>query len=267
VVERMLAASPHRGTEIQVATHGAWSLGVANPTEPDAWREASVASTSRLAVCWVGALDNAADLSAELARRRGPPGGDTPAELVLAGWETFGEGLPARLRGVFAAVVSDGQRAWCFRDQIGLRPLFYRAHGRAAFIGSEARQVAAGAGLPREADLDVVERIVFKDIDNDAPAAIKGVARLPKATLLRVERDRAERKAYWDPRDDLETARLTAGEVAERFDELMMQAAARCRSVRQPRASGPLRPATPGDRHGVSKPADGGRERVHHDRR
>jgi asparagine synthase (glutamine-hydrolysing) len=226
-VERMLAASPHRGTEIELATHGAWSLGVANPTEPDAWREASVATTSRLAVSWVGALDNAADLSAELARRGVAPRGDTPAELVLVAWEAFGEGLPTQLRGVFAAVVTDGKRAWCFRDHIGLRPLFYRVQGGAAFVGSEARQVAAGAGLPREADLDVVERVLFKDVDNDAPAAIKGVARLPKATLLRVERDRAGRRAYWNPQDDLETARLTADEVAEQFDELMTQAAAR----------------------------------------
>jgi asparagine synthase (glutamine-hydrolysing) len=227
-VERMLATSPHRGTGIELATHGAWSLGVANPTEPNSWREASVATTSQLAVSWVGALDNYADLSAELARRgETPPGGDGPAELVLAGWKVFGEGLPARLRGMFAAVVTDGQRAWCFRDHVGLRPLFYRAQRGAAFIGSEARQVAAGAGMPREADLDVVERVLFKDVDNDAPAAIKGVARLPKATLLRVERDRAERRAYWNPQDDLETARLTDDEVAERFHELMTQAAAR----------------------------------------
>jgi asparagine synthase (glutamine-hydrolysing) len=226
-VERMLAASPHRGTNVEFATHGAWALGVANPTEPGAWREASVVTTSRLAVCWVGVLDNATDLSAELARRGGPSFGETPAELVLAGWEALGDGLPARLRGVFAAVVTDGRQAWCFRDQIGLRPLFYRVQTGAAFIGSEARQVAAGAGLPREADLDVIQRVLFKDVDNDAPAAIKGVARLPKATLMRVERDRADRSTYWDPRDDLETARLTADEVAERFDELMTQAAAR----------------------------------------
>jgi asparagine synthase (glutamine-hydrolysing) len=224
----MLAASPHRGTDIELAAHGTWSLGVANPTEPDAWREASVAATDRLAVAWLGALDNAADLSSDLARRGPPPrSGATVAELVLAAWEVLGEGLPALLRGVFAAVVTDGERAWCFRDQVGLRPLFYRAQGGAVFIGSEARQVAAGAGLPREADLDVVERVLFKDVDNDAPAAIKGIARLPKATLLRVLRDRVERRAYWNPEDDLETARLSDDEVAERFDELMTQAAAR----------------------------------------
>jgi asparagine synthase (glutamine-hydrolysing) len=226
-VERMLVASPHRGTDIQLLTLGVWSLGVANPTEPDAWPEASLATSSRFAVAWVGALDNAADLSAELSRRGRAPDASTPAELLLTAWEAFGEALPARLRGVFAAIVTDGQRGWCFRDHIGLRPLFYRAKGGAAFIGSEARQVAAGARLPREADLDIIQRIVFKDIDNDAPAAIKGVERLPKATLLYVARDRVERRPYWRPEDELETARLTHDEVAERFDELMTQAAAR----------------------------------------
>ena len=226
-VKRMLAASPHRGTDVELLTHGAWSLGVVNSGEPGAWREGSLAGGPRFAVACVGVLDNAGDLRAELARRGIRHRDRTPAELVLAAWDAFGAQLPARMRGVFAAVVTDGRQAWCFRDHVGLRPLFYRADGTAAFVASEARQVTAGAGLPRAVDLEVVERILFKDVGNDTPTALKGVRRLPKATLLCLEPDRAERRLYWNPEDHLETARLTAEEVAERFDELMTQAAAR----------------------------------------
>lgn len=226
-VTRMLRAAPHRGAALEVVVHGDWALGVANPDEPDAWREGSLAAGPRLAVAAVGALDDADVLAAELGRAGVEPAGDSPAALVLAGWEALGEALPARLRGVFAAVVTDGRGAWCFRDHVGFRPLFYRAEGRAAFVASEAKQVAAGAGLPRQADLDVVERIVYREVDNETPAALKGVMRLPKATLLAVDRGQARRRAYWRPEDFLETARLSADEVAERFDELMTQAAAR----------------------------------------
>jgi asparagine synthase (glutamine-hydrolysing) len=223
----MLAAVPHRGTARESAAHGDWGLGVVNPTEDGSWAEGSVATRSRFAVACVGTIDNADELTVELEQRRIECAGDTPAELLAAGWDAFGEELPARLRGVFAAVVTDGRRAWCFRDHVGLRPLFYRAEGGAAFIGSEARQVVAGARLKREPDLEIVERILFKDVDNEAPAALKGVRRLPKATLLIVDRDRARQRSYWDPEDYLETARLTPVEIGERFDELMRQAAAR----------------------------------------
>jgi asparagine synthase (glutamine-hydrolysing) len=226
-VVRMLRAAPHRGTALEVAVHGDWALGVANPDDADAWKEGSLAAGPRLAVAAVGALDNATTLAAELTRTGAEPAGNSLAALVLAGWEAFGEDLPARLRGVFAAVVTDGRRAWCFRDHVGFRPLFYRSHGDAAFVASEAKQVAAGAGLPREADLDVVERIIFREVDNETPAAVRGVMRLPKATLLRVEPGDVRRRAYWRPEDFLETARLNGDEVAERFDELMTQAASR----------------------------------------
>lgn len=226
-VARMLRAAPHRGTVLETAVHGDWALGVANPSERDAWREGSLATGPQLAVAAVGSLDDAEALSGELARLGAEPAGDSPAALILAGWEAFGEDLPARLRGVFAAVVTDGRRAWCFRDHVGFRPLFYRVDGRVAFVASEAKQVAAGAGLPREADLDVVERILFREVDNETPAALKGVVRLPKATLLHVERGHLRRRPYWRPEDFLETARLTGDEVAERFDELMTQAASR----------------------------------------
>ncbi|HEX2046097.1 MAG TPA: asparagine synthase-related protein [Gaiellaceae bacterium] len=226
-VARMLRAAPHRGTDLEVAVHGDWALGVANPSEPGAWREGSLAAGPRLAVAAVGALDDAEALSDELTRAGVEPTGLSPAALILAGWDAFGEHLPARLRGVFAAVVTDGRRAWCFRDHVGFRPLFYRADRSAAFVASEAKQVAAGAGLRREADLDVVERILFREVDNETPAALKGVMRLAKATLLHVAPGQLHRRAYWRPEDFLETARLTADDVAERFDELMTQAAAR----------------------------------------
>jgi asparagine synthetase B (glutamine-hydrolysing) len=223
----MLRAAPHRGTELEVIVYGDWALGVANPSEPEGWREGSLASGSQFAVAAVGTLDDADHLANELVRLGFDPGGASPSALVLAGWEAFGDELPARLRGLFAAIVTDGRHAWCFRDHVGFRPLFYRSDGGAAYVASEAKQVAAGAGLPREADVEVVERILFREIDNETPAALKGVMRLPKATLLLIDRDQVRQHAYWRPEQFLETARLSDDEVAERFDDLMTQAAAR----------------------------------------
>jgi asparagine synthetase B (glutamine-hydrolysing) len=63
---------------------------------------------------------------------------------------------------------------------------------------------------------------------SDTPAALKGVARQAQATTVSVSREKGVAvHRYWDPLDVLETARLSAVDVRDRFLELLAQAAAR----------------------------------------
>jgi asparagine synthase (glutamine-hydrolysing) len=132
------------------------------------------------------------------------------------------------MRGAFAGIVTDGSNVWCFRHHIGFRSLFYRDGPRAFFAASEPRQVVVGARLSEEPDLDVLEKMFFGRMQSDTPAALKGVERLPQATTLSVGGDKSlTLRRYWDPLDVLETARLSADDVKDRFLELLAQAAAR----------------------------------------
>ena len=151
-----------------------------------------------------------------------------PAGLVAAAFELYGERLPERLRGVFAGVVTDGQRLHAFRDHLGYGLLFYRVDAQGVFAATEAKQVVAGAGISKEPDVEVVERIVFNDVDDETPCALRGVRRLPKATLLATADDEIRIVRYWKPETLLETATLSASDVQERFDELLGQAVSRC---------------------------------------
>ena len=127
----------------------------------------------------------------------------------------MGRGRPRRLRGQFAAAVTDGERIWCFRDQVGFRAVYYREDGFAVHLASEAKQVLAGAGVPREPDLDAVEEIFYgKGGGPDADCAVKGVKRMAAATVLshdRGGRRRADR--YWEPERLVETGRFTPDEA------------------------------------------------------
>lgn len=221
-VRRMLAAAPHRGTNTSVVVLGEAAVGVTSAG--DAHRNVAVADG--LAVAFTGVVDNGADLEKTLGSRGRLPC-STTAQLLLAGWEQFGAALPPFLRGNYTVVITNGRTLWSFRDHLGFSPLFYRDTKAACYVGSEAKQVLAGAGLPRQADRDVCERIFFHKIDDDLPAALRGVSRLPKATVLTATRERSVTSRYWKPDRLLETARLTHDEVQDRFDELMGQAADR----------------------------------------
>jgi asparagine synthase (glutamine-hydrolysing) len=223
----MLAAAPHRGPRRAHVSLGRCALAA---SWSDAIPDAVVGESAGLAIAFVGTLDNRAELAKELSEGGSPatPHVDDGVIGVIAGaYRKYGFGFPSRLRGVFAAIVTDGSTAYCFRDQLGYRPLFYRHDGQSFWVASEPKQVVAGAGLPREPDLDVVEATFYRSLDDMSPAALRGVDRLPKMTALLADRSSAQRQRYWFPERLLETGSYGDSELQDRFDSLMTTAVRR----------------------------------------
>lgn len=222
-IRRMMGAVPHRGTGTTLVRRGRWTLGVVG-----ADRDASVTAGSDLAAVVVGVLDDRPVLRRELERAGYPPAGDSPAELCLAAFRAFGPRAPDRLRGAFAAVVTDGARAWCFRDHIGFEPLFYGSAGEDHLVGSEAKQVTAGSDAATGPDLDLLERYFYGEDFDDGACALRGVRRVLGGHVLELAPGRVRTWRYWEPERLLETAgRLSREEVAEGFLEAMDRAARR----------------------------------------
>lgn len=230
VIGRMTAASPHRGTSIRKVVHGRCAMAC-NTHEGGA--DAVVGVAFGLAVAFMGSLDNADDLARELAE--GPDGTlgtaanglDLPSLLARA-FRAHRWDLPSRLRGVFAGAISDGEWVYCFRDHIGYRPLFYRRDARGFLAATEAKQVVAGAGISREPDLEVVDKIFYRDVDDNTPAALVGVRRLPKSTAVSSDGRSLRERRYWYPETLLETQTYAPDELRDRFTALMDQAVSRC---------------------------------------
>jgi asparagine synthase (glutamine-hydrolysing) len=224
-VAKGLDAAPHRGTQTSVVTFDRASIGVSNDPElVDAW----VTQERDLIAGVCGDLDELSALARVLEREGHPPlAPEDPSSVVCAAWRAWGEDTPTRLRGSYAIAVSEGRRVWSFRDHVGYRALFYRADAKAVTLASEPKQVVATAGVAAEPDLDVLEHVFFTDYDDETPAALRGVWRLPKARLLRGDDRALHARRYWFPERLLETAKYDDAEVAERFDDLMTRAVAR----------------------------------------
>jgi asparagine synthase (glutamine-hydrolysing) len=225
LARKMLAAAPHRGPSVTLRTIGNCVLGVAN--RPDSV-DSAISSEGSIMAALSGRLDNATELRRTLAAAGTPPASPADADIVVAAFRVFGVDAPNKMRGAFAGIVTDGRNVWCFRDHIGFRPLFYRDDPRAFFAASEPRQIVVGAGISEEPDLEVLEQMFFGRMVSDTPAALKGAARQAQATTVSVSTENGVAvRRYWDPLDVLETARLNAADVRDRFLELLAQAAAR----------------------------------------
>jgi asparagine synthase (glutamine-hydrolysing) len=206
-VERMLATAPHRGSKTIVITLRGAVLGIAEGE----W--SSLGGNGPLRCALLGPLDNGPALARELAMES-----ENPADLVAAAFARWGSDAPGRLRGAFAGIVTDGDRGWAFRDHIGGRTLFYRYDGSTWWGATEAKQVLAGADLPRRPDLAAVTRTYFRGTSTDS--ALRGVKRLMYGSLLSIDGAGVQESRHWNPDlSILESRDITPEQAREELRE------------------------------------------------
>lgn len=218
---RMAEAAPFAGGELHVTRLGHASVGYTESSWPV---EAAAATSGDLCAVFLGMFDNREEMASDL-RAQGVSLPDVSAAGVLvAAFHRFGTDTPRRIRGMFSAAITDGSRLWLFRDHIGFWPLFYRFDGHQLVFATHARQVAKGAGLRLEPDLEVVERNFFRRLTDDPRCALKGIERLDPATIAVCDGTSLRHQPYWLPETLLEKGRVGTPEIRERFDQLMRRA-------------------------------------------
>lgn len=189
------------------------------------------AQRSGLAVVLDGKLYNRPELQQELGDFFAA-GDHNDSQVILAGYERWGEDLLPRLRGAFALLIWDSTREvlLCLRDPLGSYPMFY-ADGRRELLISISiktliRQPHVSAALNRPLLADhLIDR--YPNLEETCYEAVK---RVPPGHVLRIAREGRQAFRYWDPAPDGEVKWLTPDEV-ERFDELLDRAVSRCLSV------------------------------------
>ena len=226
VVTRMVHGAPHRGLEITSASLGHAVVGVGRGD--GIWSQ-EVAASDALVLAVSGAIDNWRDVGHQVRAGGGEIADDSPASVLLAAIELFGFEVLGRLRGVYAAIATDGETLWCFRDHIGFRPLFVQRTSRAVVVASEIKQVVAGSPSNYEPDIDVVQLGFFGRLGDDRRSPIRGVERVKAGAVLRADRTGTRTERYWEPEALLETGPAPGSphELQEQFDALLVQAVRR----------------------------------------
>jgi asparagine synthase (glutamine-hydrolysing) len=82
-------------------------------------------------------------------------------EVLVHGYEEWGEGLLERLNGEFAFAIHDRRDRSLFlaRDRFGVRPLFYAVRGGDLHFASEVKALFAGGELPAEPSLEGLDEV------------------------------------------------------------------------------------------------------------
>ena len=165
-----------------------------------------------MALLFNGAIYDADDQRAELARsgHRFRTGTDT--EVVLALYERHGlEGMLARINGMFAVVIADMRQGavHLVRDRIGIKPLYWTRCGETVLFASEAKAFLAHPAFRAEIDpAQVDELLAFRYVAGEA-TLLKGVRHVAPGHTLTITPNGVTETPYWSIPDCSDTPSLS----------------------------------------------------------
>ena len=124
------------------------------------------------------------------------------AEVVLHGFEQWGEGVRDRLRCMFAFALYDTATGelFCARDTFGIKPLYYAVEGGRILFGSEIKGLLAHPHARRSLNERRLAHWLCMEYLPDEETLFEGVRKLPAGHWLRWRNGRAERGRWFVPR-------------------------------------------------------------------
>lgn len=163
-----------------------------------------------LSIVFNGCIYNHKELRGELEGQgyRFFSTGDT--EVILKAYHCWGEDFVQRLNGMFAFAISerDSGRLLLGRDRLGIKPLYYSEGENFFRFASTLNALITYSDIDTSLDPEALNfYFSFHAVVPPPWTMVKGVRKLPPATLMRIEPDgQRTQRQYWDvtfgPADD-----------------------------------------------------------------
>ena len=124
----------------------------------------------------------------------------TDSEVLLHGYEEYGEELLNKLRGMFAFVIWDMNTKELFgaRDFFGIKPLYYAQMGDTFMFGSEIKAFLAHPDFKKELNEAALESYLTFQYSPMEETFFKNVFKLPAAHFFKYSDGKLTVKRYWD---------------------------------------------------------------------
>jgi asparagine synthase (glutamine-hydrolysing) len=215
VVRRMAAALVHRGPD----EDGFLIAPRAAPRVALAMRRLSIIDlpggtqpifneTNDVAVFQNGEIYNFRALRAELESLGHTFRTKSDTEVIVHGYEQWGDTCVEHLRGMFAFALLDTRggangapRVLLARDRLGIKPLYYSVRNGALIFASEVRALLASGCVPRALSAGALDSYLLFGSVCEPMTMVDGVLSLPPGHRLSVsaaaEVKRVEPAAYW----------------------------------------------------------------------
>ncbi|MCD4760044.1 asparagine synthase (glutamine-hydrolyzing) [archaeon] len=207
LLKEMLVSTKHRGPDDQgTYIEKNMSLGhnrlsiidLSENGKNPLWNE-----NKTICVLHNGEIYNYKEIKKELIEKKHRFRSKTDSEVILHGYEEFGEEILKKLNGMFAFAIYNrmNKRIFVARDRLGIKPLYYHYNKKEnkLIFASEIKAILNYKELKKEPNYEAItEYLTFQNI-LDEKTFFKGINILPPGNYLTLKNNNLEKVEYWKP--------------------------------------------------------------------
>jgi asparagine synthase (glutamine-hydrolysing) len=206
LVGRMCVALAHRGPDDEGSVHhDRVTLGMRRLSiiDLEGGHQPIHNEDSQIWVVQNGEIYNHLALRAELEAAGHVFVSRSDTEVLVHGYEEWGEAVVERLNGMFAFALHDRRRRVVVlaRDRMGIKPLLYAIDGERLVFASELKALLVDPLLRRGIDPVALDRYLALEFVPSPRSMVRGISKLPPGHTLTwsVGEGTAALRRYWAP--------------------------------------------------------------------
>ncbi|KXL53955.1 asparagine synthetase 1 [Anaerotignum neopropionicum] len=178
--------------------------------------------TKDMVITFNGEIYNYQEIREDLIAKGHVMGSNADTEVLLHGYEEYGEELLPMLRGMFTFVIWDGKNQTLFgaRDFFGIKPFYYALQDGQMIYGSEIKSILEYPNFKREVNQEALENYLTFQYSVLPETFFKGVFRLMPAHCFTFKNGALKIKRYWEPKFQKDDSK-PLDEFIEEIDAVM----------------------------------------------
>lgn len=147
-----------------------------------------------------GEIYNYQSLREELLQKGHVFTSQTDTEVIIHAYEEYGEDCLAKLRGMFAFALWDGNSETLLlaRDRVGIKPLYYFLNHEQIVFASEIKAILMDPSVPRDIDIPMIDRFLTYFYMPGEETLLKNIRKLGPGQYLIAGNGKSEVKPFWN---------------------------------------------------------------------
>lgn len=152
-----------------------------------------------LVVVFNGEIYNYIELKKELKKLKHKFSTKSDTEVLIHGYEQWGDKLPEKLRGMFAFSIWDtkNQTLFCARDNFGIKPFYYYQNDQTFMFASEIKSFIEHPDFNKELNKEIVSAYLSFSFTPTTETFFKNVYRLDPGCSITVKNGSVKKKRFY----------------------------------------------------------------------